>query len=98
MSYVFVADGGDAVWIGSAKNPQKAVRGIGVMQRMAGGSAAPALAAASIVYQQSCPTKRAVQIETRAQGMVADARVFQNWFACPAQTAVDALQKALAER
>ncbi|MHA1566316.1 MAG: hypothetical protein ACTSX7_13470 [Alphaproteobacteria bacterium] len=97
MDHIFVADGGDAVWVGSAKNPKKEARKIGVMQRVVGGSAAPAQAAASIVFQQSCPSKRARQIEARAQDLLAHSRVFQNWFACPVQTAVDAVQQAMAE-
>ncbi len=97
MAFIFVADGGDAVWVGSAKNPKKVVREIGTMQRVSAGGAAPALTTAPIVYQEACPTKRAQAVESRAHELLADTRIFQNWFACPAQTAIDALQKALAE-
>ena len=96
MAFILVADGGDAVWVGAAKDPKKIVSKIGTMQRMQGGQAAPALDRASIVFQQVCHAKQAHAVEARAHKMLAGSLVYESWFACPAQTAIEALQAALA--
>ncbi len=97
MAFIFVADGGDAVWVGAAKDPQKVVRKIGVMQHVQDGQAVPALDRASIVFKQVCHASKAEDIEARAHEILAGSRVHLNWFDCSAQTAIDALRKALAE-
>ncbi len=84
----FVVDGGDAVWVGAAKDPKKIVREIGVMQHVQDGQATPALDRASIVFQQVCHAKQAHAVEARAHELLADARVHRSWFECSAQTAI----------